>query len=107
MSDCSPPGPSVHGILQARRRAGGHFLLQGTFPTQGSNTSPALQADSLPLSHQGSPGTFYLWLSRILTPAWHRLVLKQKLQPKGWEAKEYRPVVYLEMINGILKVSAA
>ena len=33
-----------------------HFLLQGIFLTQGSN--PCLlpwQADSLPLSHQGSP----------------------------------------------------
>ena len=34
---CSPPGSSVHGILQARRRVGCHFLLQGIFPTQGSN----------------------------------------------------------------------
>ena len=38
---------------------GSHFLLQGIFPTQGSNSclslSPALQADSLPLSHLGSP----------------------------------------------------
>ena len=36
---------------------GCHFLLQGIFPTQGPN--PCLlnwQADSLPLSHQGSPG---------------------------------------------------
>ena len=35
---------------------GCHFLLQGIFPTQGSN--PRLlhwQADSLPLSHLGSP----------------------------------------------------
>ena len=35
---------------------GCHFLLQGILPTQGSN--PHLlhwQADSLPLSHQGSP----------------------------------------------------
>ena len=35
---------------------GWHFLLQGIFPTQGSN--PHLlhwQVDSLPLSHQGSP----------------------------------------------------
>ena len=35
---------------------GSHFLLQGIFPTQGLN--PCLlhwQADSLPLSHQGSP----------------------------------------------------
>ena len=35
---------------------GHHFLLQGIFPTQGSN--PCLlhwQVDSLPLSHQGGP----------------------------------------------------
>ena len=32
------PGSSVHGILQAwNTGAGGHFLLQGLFPTQGSN----------------------------------------------------------------------
>ena len=42
---------------------GCHFLLQGIFPTQGSN--PHLlyrQADSLPLSHQGSPGIWELLL---------------------------------------------
>ena len=37
---------------------GCHALLQGIFPTQGFESvflmSPALQADSLPLSHQGS-----------------------------------------------------
>ena len=33
-----------------------HFLLQGIFPTQGSNLHPLdWQADTLPLSHQGSP----------------------------------------------------
>ena len=32
-----------------------HFLIQGIFLTQGSNPSPALPADSLPLSHWGSP----------------------------------------------------
>ena len=37
--DCSPPGSSVHGILQARRLewVACHALLQGTFWTQGSN----------------------------------------------------------------------
>ena len=36
---------------------GCHFLLQGIFPTQGSNLCPLyLQADSLPLSHQGRQG---------------------------------------------------
>ena len=42
-----------------------HSLLQGIFPTQGSN--PCLlhwQADSLPLSHQGSPQIIiFLWKS--------------------------------------------
>ena len=51
-----PPGPSVHGISQARiLGVGCHFLLQGIFPTQGSN--PLVlhwQADSLPVSHKGS-----------------------------------------------------
>ena len=40
--------------------AGCHFLLQGVFLTQGSNLSLLhllhWQVDSLPLSHQGSPG---------------------------------------------------
>ena len=31
--DCSPPGSSVRGILQARYWSG--FLLPGIFPTQG------------------------------------------------------------------------
>ena len=36
--DCSPPGSSVHGILQARiLELGSHSLLQGIFLTQGSN----------------------------------------------------------------------
>ena len=45
--DCSPPGSSVHGILQARilewkkkkknTGVGSHFLLQGIFFTQESN----------------------------------------------------------------------
>ena len=36
--DCSLPGSSVHGILQARiTGVCCHFLLQGIFPTRGSN----------------------------------------------------------------------
>ena len=50
--DCSPPGSSVHGISQAR-------ILEGVAISfsRGSSwlRSPALQADSLPLSHLGSP----------------------------------------------------
>ena len=36
--DHSPPGPSVHGILQVRiLGVGWHAFLQGIFPTQESN----------------------------------------------------------------------
>ena len=55
--DCSLPDSSVHGLSQARILEGvANFLFQGIFLTLGSN--PSLlhwQADSLPLSHQGSP----------------------------------------------------
>ena len=54
--DCSPPGSSVHGILQAR------ILEWVAFPfSRGSSQprieprSPALQADSLPAEPQGKP----------------------------------------------------
>ena len=58
--DCSLPGSSVHGILQARMLdgVGCHALLQGIFPTQGSN--PCLlcllhwQAGSLPPAPPGN-----------------------------------------------------
>ena len=44
---------------QENTGVGCHFLLQGIFPTQGSNPCFLYsQADSLPLGHQGS-GTLY------------------------------------------------
>ena len=52
--DCSPPGFSVHGILQAR------ILKWVTMPSSGVSShpriesgSPALQADSLPSEPPG------------------------------------------------------
>ena len=37
---CSPPGSSIHGILQAKNTGvGGHALLQGIFPKQRMNVS--------------------------------------------------------------------
>ena len=57
--DCSPPGSSVFGISPGKNTGVGcHFFFQGIFSTQGSNLSLALQVDSFPLSHQGSP-VFY------------------------------------------------
>ena len=68
-TDCNPPGFSVHGFSQTTNNigVGCHALLQGTFQTQGSN--PHLlhwQADSLPLSHQGSlNGEYYALFGRL------------------------------------------
>ena len=61
-----------HGLHQARllcpwdfpgknTGVGCQFFLQGIFPTQGSNLHHLnWQADSLPLSHQGSPMLYFL-----------------------------------------------
>ena len=63
--NCSPPGSSVHGILQARIFEWVAMISsRGIFPTQGWNPvspgAPDLQAHSLLLSHQGSPKTALL-----------------------------------------------
>ena len=56
-TDCSPPGSSVHEILQARiLGVGCHALLQGIFQTQGSNPClPHCKRILYSLSHQVSP----------------------------------------------------
>ena len=58
--DCSPQGSFIHGILQAQEYWSGlPFPPPGDLPESGieptSPMSPALQADSLPLGHLGSP----------------------------------------------------
>ena len=46
----------IHGILQARTGVGGHSLLRGIFPAQGSNQGlPHCRSILNQLSHQGSP----------------------------------------------------
>ena len=53
--DCSLPRFSVHEIFQANLEMGCHFLLQGIFPTQGSNLGlPHCRQTLYRLSHQGS-----------------------------------------------------
>ena len=53
--DSSLPGSSAHGIVQARiLELGGHALLQGIFPTQGSDLHLLHCLQILyHLSHQG------------------------------------------------------
>ena len=50
---CSPPGSSVHGVFQTRILE--WVAISGDLPDPGIEPkSPALQADSLPLSPQGA-----------------------------------------------------
>ena len=56
--DCSQPGFSPQNFPGKNTGVGCHFLLQRSFPTQGSNLCLLhllhWQADSLPMSYQGS-----------------------------------------------------
>ena len=64
--DCSWSGSSVHGILQARILEWVAISFsRGSSQPRDQTWSPALQADSLPLSHQGRPCFIYnspIWL---------------------------------------------
>ena len=54
--DCSLPGFSVHGVLQARNWSGMPFSSPGDLTDPGIEPwSPALQADSLPSEPPGKP----------------------------------------------------
>ena len=55
-TDCSPPGSSVHGILQARILEWVAIPISKDIPYPGIEPrSPALQADSLPFELLGNP----------------------------------------------------
>ena len=54
--DCSPPGSSVHWLLQARTLEWIAIpFSRGFSPPRDQTRSPTLQADSFHLSHQGGP----------------------------------------------------
>ena len=69
--DCSPPGSSVHGILQARILewvAISFSRESGDLPDPGMEPgSPALQADSLPSEPPGKP-IRELWSVKVFIP---------------------------------------
>ena len=60
--DCSPPGSCPWDFPSKNTGVDWHFFLQGTFSIQGYNRLLHWQADSLPLSHQGSPS----WLKGLM-----------------------------------------
>ena len=87
--DCSPPGSSVHGILQARILEWGNALLQGLSPTQGSSAGLPIAGDSL----SGSP---LIIPTHRYTVNYHFLEQRPfesfegmaRLHPEGWPLPE-------------------
>ena len=64
--DCNPPGSSVHGDPPGKNTGGGgHALLQGILPTQGSNPGlPHCRWILYCLSHQGEAQEYWSgWLT--------------------------------------------
>ena len=77
--DCSPPGFSVHGIFLGKNAGVGcHFLLQGIFPTQGSNPCLPTLAGGF-LSHLESPPSIGQVVKYFDYPSSRRLA--------GWEGQ--------------------
>ena len=67
--DCSPPGSSVQGILQARILEWVAISLsRGSSQPRDWTWSPALQADSLTVLHLHSTLIFWLWGAYIWLP---------------------------------------
>ena len=76
---CDPVDYTVLGILQARMNTGvgSLSLLQGIFPTQGSNPGlPNCRQVFYQLSHKGSPSGTGMLLHALWWPEWER-------SPKG------------------------
>ena len=65
--------PLPWGFPGKNTGVGCHFLLQGIFPSQELNPSPALQEDSLPLSHEGSP--IYLYMAIRVGKSFHKVLV--------------------------------
>ena len=99
--DCSPPGSSVHGILQARILEWVAISSSQDLPDPGKEyappTSPALQEDSLLLSHWGGLNIselmwkpvkwnigFFCFLHRISLPFWKLSTHLGSLSPCCW-----------------------
>ena len=85
--DCSPQGSSVHGESPGKNTGVGcHALLQGIFPTQGSNPGlPHCRWILYHLSNKGSPRI----LEWVISVQFSRSVMSDSLRPH--ESQHARP----------------
>ena len=89
--DCSPPGPAVHGDSSGKNTGVGfHALLQGVFPTEGSNPHLVCllhwQGHSLPLMPPGKPIRSHAIMHTLLyVTAWNYSKIRTVLtEQKVW-----------------------
>ena len=91
-TDCSPPGFSVHGVLQVRIVEGVcHFLLQGIFLTQGpqgrkeSDTTEQLTRSPPPLLAFKTQFEFIDLSHTFSVPAWGLDIFQRGLDFLHWD----------------------
>ena len=95
--DCSPPASSVQGFSRQEYWSGSPFSPSGDLPYPGMESvslmSPASQADSLALSHLGSPNapiTFPKYSCGLRTP----LTPESHYAPIIWAVCPCNPIIF-------------
>ena len=82
--DCSPPGSSVHGVLQARILEWGAISFSRDLPDPGIECStPTLAGRFFTLSHLGRSPKSKLWLSKATHSFWHFWQITRTNQTKS------------------------
>ena len=76
---CSHPGFSVHGDSPGKNTGlSFHALLQGIFPTQGSNpVLPRCRQILYHLSHEGTHQVYYEWVLNFVKCSFFNLLIRQ------------------------------
>ena len=86
--DCIPPGSSAHGDSPGKNTGVGcHTLLRGSSQPRDRTRSPALQADSSRLSHQGTMRSFIVCPSNSSEAA--RNTIQSFLSSFKWELLDW------------------
>ena len=100
-TDCSPPGSSVHVDSPGKNTGVGcHALLQGIFPTQGSNPGlPHCRRILYCLSHQGKPILIHQILCQYVSRfcSWYK-------ENKEWGKCSSSIKVFLFLFNSELAI---
>ena len=93
----SPPGTSVHGESPGKNTGiGCHALLQGVFPTQGSNLGFSQYRQILyHMSHQGGMFSWYNHIPYLLPTNW-KVIISQRFSHRS---ESFEPQVRLPSLG--------